>query len=228
MKSPDPTLLTDLLTAGLQPELVARVANACAASYALGLIDGQPQRSAGAVRQARYRERHSVTDASQSVTNRNEASQRDNSLSPTPPIPKSINKNLSMRGKRGTRIPDDWRLTDEHLAAAKAEGLTDLDIQREAARFSDYWKAKSGSSAVKLDWMATWRNWCRTAAEKLGRPRPTTASAGNPQVFVSGDHPAFAAWEKFHGKKHPKNRNGGWHFDTLWPPGFEPKEAVNG
>lgn len=27
--------------------------------------------------------------------------------------------------------------------------------------FKDYWIAKSGKEATKLDWLATWRNWCR-------------------------------------------------------------------
>jgi hypothetical protein len=59
----DQTMLVELMTAGLQPELIARVANACAAAYARGLIDGTPQRTKGAQRQARYRERHAVTPA---------------------------------------------------------------------------------------------------------------------------------------------------------------------
>lgn len=30
-----------------------------------------------------------------------------------------------------------------------------------ADSFADYWRAKAGSGAVKLDWFATWRNWVR-------------------------------------------------------------------
>jgi hypothetical protein len=28
-------------------------------------------------------------------------------------------------------------------------------------QFRDYWSAKAGSGATKLDWQATWRNWVR-------------------------------------------------------------------
>lgn len=28
-------------------------------------------------------------------------------------------------------------------------------------QFADYWKAKPGRDGCKLDWLATWRNWCR-------------------------------------------------------------------
>jgi hypothetical protein len=216
-------LLTDLLTAGLQPELVARVAEACAESYARGLIDAQPQRTKAAERQARYRDRHTVTQTSQSVTERNGASQRDVSFSPAPPFSKIDNKKTSMRdSKRGTRIPDDWQPSHDD---AKAEGLTDTDIAQETARFRDYWKGRAGGGGVKLDWPATWRNWCRTAAEKRGRGRPTPTS-GPQMVFVLAEDPAFAAWDAYHGKKNPKNRNGGWHFPSKWPPGYEPKEAA--
>jgi len=222
----DQTMLVELMTAGLQPELVARVANACAAAYARGLIDGTPQRSKGAARQARYRERHAVTVTPGvtpgDVASRSEQASRDDvSLSPAPSISKE-KKDSSIREKpsfRGTRIPDDWT---PNVLEAKAEGLTDVDIEREAARFRDYWKSRAGSAAVKLDWSATWRNWCRNAAEKFGRPRPVAATPNaKTMVFVSGEDEAFAAWERHMGRRLPKNKHGGWYFDSHWPPSNE-------
>ena len=56
---------------------------------------------------------------------------------------------------RGTRIADDWT---PNVLEAKAEGLTDIDIEREAARFRDYWKSRAGSArpeekcALKEEW----------------------------------------------------------------------------
>lgn len=35
--------------------------------------------------------------------------------------------------------------------------------------FCDYWLAKTGAGATKRDWPATWRNWCRKAAEQDAR-----------------------------------------------------------
>lgn len=32
--------------------------------------------------------------------------------------------------------------------------------------FRDYWKSQPGAKGVKLDWFATWRNWCRRANER--------------------------------------------------------------
>ena len=42
-------------------------------------------------------------------------------------------------------------------------------VRSEAAKFSDYWHAKTGRDATKADWQATWRNWCRTALERSPR-----------------------------------------------------------
>lgn len=44
------------------------------------------------------------------------------------------------------------------------------------ARFSDFWIAKPGKEGVKLDWLATWRNWVRNEKAPFGAirmPKPT-------------------------------------------------------
>jgi hypothetical protein len=69
---------------------------------------------------------------------------------PAAPTPRNVS--------RGTRIPDYFTLTDERAAVALAEKL---DPRRTFADFRDYWIAKAGKDAVKLDWEATWRVWCR-------------------------------------------------------------------
>ncbi len=67
--------------------------------------------------------------------------------------------------KRGSRLPDDWKLpvdwqqwTRVNFPATSAEAVT-----LEADKFRDFWCSKAGQGATKLDWQATWRNWCRTA-----------------------------------------------------------------
>jgi uncharacterized protein YdaU (DUF1376 family) len=72
--------------------------------------------------------------------------------------------------KRGTRLPADWALPDDWRDWAVSEhGMTADAARFEADKFRDYWHAKAGRDACKLDWLATWRNWCRTAAAR----RPT-------------------------------------------------------
>lgn len=70
--------------------------------------------------------------------------------------------------KRGTRLPTDWALPDDWRAWASST-RPDVDVSLEAAKFCDYWHAKSGRDATKADWLATWRNWIRNAK---GATRP--------------------------------------------------------
>ena len=62
--------------------------------------------------------------------------------------------------KRGTRLPADWVLTDEHRKFCNTE-RPDLDPERVGAEFRDYWISAPGQRGVKVDWLATWRNWVR-------------------------------------------------------------------
>ncbi len=75
-----------------------------------------------------------------------------------PPSPPS-----EVRSPRGSRLPVDWQPDADLTAFATQQGL---DARRVAAQFRDYWHAKAGKDAVKLDWPATWRGWCRREAER--------------------------------------------------------------
>jgi Mg-chelatase subunit ChlD len=46
----------------------------------------------------------------------------------------------------------------------------DLFIDSVAHQFRDFWIAKTGTGATKLDWQATWRNWVRN--HRQARPNP--------------------------------------------------------
>lgn len=69
--------------------------------------------------------------------------------------------------KTGSRLPDDWRPTQDYVNAAMQ---LNPDYTREwfsatAHKFRDYWVAKTGKDATKADWLATWRNWVRNDLE---------------------------------------------------------------
>lgn len=61
---------------------------------------------------------------------------------------------------KGSRLSADWVLPKEWANWAKHE-RPDLDLRSVGEQFRDYWSAKAGSGATKLDWQATWRNWVR-------------------------------------------------------------------
>jgi hypothetical protein len=72
-----------------------------------------------------------------------------------------------------TRIPGNWELTPERRDYAVSQGI---DPERTHLDFKDYWTAKSGQSARKHDWDATWRMWCRRqTAQSAGPARRPTA-----------------------------------------------------
>lgn len=67
---------------------------------------------------------------------------------------------------RGTRVPEDFKPTDEMIEWARlnAPGIG----WSEHEKFMDYWRGVSGQRGVKQDWCATWRNWMRKAADDHG------------------------------------------------------------
>lgn len=69
----------------------------------------------------------------------------------------------------GTRLPDGWLPPPKLVEEMRIE-LPDFDTRAEHPRFVDHWRAATGRTATKLDWEATWRNWMRTANDRL-RPR---------------------------------------------------------
>ena len=75
--------------------------------------------------------------------------------------------------KRGSRLDGDWTLPDDWRMWARTNfpASTDASVADQAAQFRDYWVAKPGAQACKLDWEATWRNWCRKGLSAVGHVR---------------------------------------------------------
>lgn len=91
-----------------------------------------------------------------------------------------LNQHLAETPKRGTRLPEDWQPTQKLIETARQEGLTDAQIERELARFRDYWLAATGRNATKRDWDATFRNWVREAADRQRRSRGSSTGGHGP------------------------------------------------
>ena len=67
--------------------------------------------------------------------------------------------------KKGSRLSPDWVLTKAWGDEAMRIGLSEAGARKQAERFKDYWISLPGQKAVKTDWMAVWRNWCRKHVE---------------------------------------------------------------
>jgi hypothetical protein len=232
-------LIARMIRSGVDP---AEAGSIAAEIYAAGVASASV-RSSGAERTRRWREnkasqnvtnRHqtshgdAVGESSQTVTERHKASQCDaNAVSPIDTKIKNSKRQNSDRASRGTRLTSDWSPCEADRVSAKAEGLSAAEIDREAVRFRDYWISRAGSGGVKLDWSATWRNWVRTSAEKLGRQPQNgaasqTASSGYLAKFGSEELDAWDAYTRQKsGKSLPRNRDGSWRVPCQWPPGYE-------
>lgn len=92
--------------------------------------------------------------------------------------------NTKVLPKKARRIDHEFK-TDFSMPAEYREFAISQNVnpEREWEKFIDYWKAKSGQTACKLDWLATWRNWCRNSADRGGGKAPTVSGSGR----ASGD-----------------------------------------
>ena len=165
------TIISDLLHAGVAPDLVARVADAIEAARSEGVdMSLRAMRSEGAERQARYRERkRNVTsdvksDVISDVTSDATPSRaraftlgEEVDITPlgslrSPTLPKGSNT------PKGNRLPDEWQAGEAELAFGRNLGLSDAQIRDEQGQFKDFWRGIPGQRGRKLDWEATFRN----------------------------------------------------------------------
>ncbi len=67
-------------------------------------------------------------------------------------------------------LPEDWRV----WCAAERPDLNAMAVFDE---FRDHWIAVAGKAGCKLDWQATWRNWCRRQrGQNTARTREPSAT----------------------------------------------------
>lgn len=98
---------------------------------------------------------------------------------PVPPESASVAKAPpTPRTARGERLAEDWQLPKAwgDWALGEYPQWTTDKVRREAAGFRDHWVAKTGKDAAKLDWLATWRNWCRDPLAHRDDPKPNGRS----------------------------------------------------
>lgn len=83
----------------------------------------------------------------------------------------------------GSRIPEDFTLSQERQQAAEKQGLRPSEAIYEMEKFRDYWQAQPGQRGRKADWEATWRNWCRRSVEMRGREAGSKDSSSPMQAL---------------------------------------------
>jgi uncharacterized protein YdaU (DUF1376 family) len=74
--------------------------------------------------------------------------------------PRTNNQEPVLKKQRGSRLPINFVMPEEWIVFCQQE-RQDLNPYKVFDSFKDFWTAKAGSGGVKLDWLATWRNWVR-------------------------------------------------------------------
>jgi len=94
--------------------------------------------------------------------------------------PITNNHKPKVERQRGSRLPADWQPSDEDVAYCQKE-RPDLQWQRVAENFRDYWLAQAGTKATKLNWALVWKTWVRN--EKGARTFESTRDAERRKVI---------------------------------------------
>ena len=87
-------------------------------------------------------------------------------------------------------LPADWQLPKAwgEWALAEYPHWTADIVRLEADKFADHWRGKSGKDARKADWLATWRNWCRSDITQRAHPlkrRPSQMTEPEQAAWVT-------------------------------------------
>lgn len=101
------------------------------------------------------------------------------------PDPSPTASSEAVPRKRGHRIPDDFRPSDDLCAWARDRGFNDAQITEITETFTRHWQAASGASASKLDWPKAWQNW--VAKEDPRRVRGVSLAAVPSDRPLTGD-----------------------------------------
>jgi len=158
-----------------------------------------------------------------------------------PQKPLLIEESIKISKRKGERIPPEWKPSDEDLSYATSKGMPRSRIDLEAEKFRNYWTAKTGTAATKVDWPATWRNWVLSSLERVPGEQPSTVvqlkqtEHGEPTAtgfYLMDGTPERDAWDQFDREAgripRPRDRRGGWNFPTKWPEEMQKSEGRNG
>jgi hypothetical protein len=99
---------------------------------------------------------------------------------PAPPPAAAAAATPADKPDRGARLAKDWQLPKAwgEWALAKYPQWTADKVRDEALKFRNHWTALTGKSATKLDWLATWQNWCMSDIAHRDDPKANGRAAG--------------------------------------------------
>jgi len=91
-----------------------------------------------------------------------EVDQQPQGQTPLSPVADATRQPSGTGNARGTRLPEDFPITDALASWAREHAPMTGPMDHDA--FCDYWRGVPGAKGRKVDWDATWRNWMRKAS----------------------------------------------------------------
>ncbi len=101
-----------------------------------------------------------IERASKALANRKQSASLETEGEGETEVEKKKNSRAPSKKKQATRLTIEFDLP-EHWRQWTLNTCPGLKPATVAEEFRDYWIAQPGQKGVKLDWFATWRNWCR-------------------------------------------------------------------
>jgi hypothetical protein len=96
----------------------------------------------------------------------------------TPPLTPHPPQNCARKARR---LEADWKPEPLNGKAAEMVACWQAgEVERELAKFKNYWFAKGGKDAAKLNWQRTWINWLISADERKPRGNYCNERSSNP------------------------------------------------
>lgn len=113
---------------------------------------------------------------SQATTSKEEKKLRREEERNIPPTPQGAEK---PKTKKGTRIPENWKLDQDCTNYALKKGYSFSQVGELAEDFRLYWQNVPGAKGLKLSWATAWQSWVRKDIEYKGDPNARNHKNGN-------------------------------------------------
>jgi len=142
-----------------------------------------PEKPSGLISETETKANETLTNNHKPLTiNQLEEKEKKEKANASPSAPPTVKPKST-----GTRLSPDFELPDDWIAWALNErsDLAPRDVRTMGDNFKDFWLAKAGAAARKLDWAATWRNWVRNQRAKY--PTPQRSAKFDPLGYVNGN-----------------------------------------
>lgn len=127
-------------------------------------------------------------------------------------------------------LPPEWKPDAKSQAAAVESLGSDAAQAALLVNFRDYYGARPHVARTPREWNQTYRAWGRKERKiRAGPPQlPLVRVFDGParpaipgKVYAAFGSPQWEAWSKHHGPAgFPRDRAGGWWFESEWPPGY--------